>query len=238
MSGLEPIIGRSSVSTEDEGEHWLSVSDLMAALMMVFLFVSIALMRSAMIDRDQIREVAIAYQENQIALYNALVAEFEGDLPRWEAEIDPETIAFNFRSPDVLFETGEIELRPGFREILDDFFPRYLGVLAGFRDSIDEVRIEGHTSSRWNRFTSSDDAYFKNMVLSQGRTRSVLNYVYRLPGAMHDRDWVKKHVAAVGYSSSRVVVDGQGQEDAERSRRVSFRVQTNAEAQILRILES
>ena len=52
---------------EEKREHWLSVSDLMAGLMMVFLFVSIALMRDALIERDKIKEVAITYQENQVA---------------------------------------------------------------------------------------------------------------------------------------------------------------------------
>lgn len=56
-------------------------------------------------------------------------------------------------------------------------FPRYLDVLLQFRDSIDEVRIEGHTNSAWNERSTSDEAYFKNMKLSQGRTRSVLEYV-------------------------------------------------------------
>ena len=59
--GSERIFGSGvrHLADEDSGEHWLSVSDLMAGLMMVFLFVSIALMRDALIERDKIKEVAI-----------------------------------------------------------------------------------------------------------------------------------------------------------------------------------
>lgn len=244
-AGTERIFGSPAGRSQiDAGEHWLSVSDLMAGLMMVFLFVSIALMREAMIERDKvgierdkIKDVAVAYQENQVAIYDALVKEFEPDLSRWDAEVDRDTLSFNFRSPEVLFATGETNLKPGFRVILDDFFPRYMAVLGRFRSSIDEVRIEGHTSSIWNEGSTEDEAYFKNMWLSQGRTRAVLAYVHGLPESANDRAWIKQRVSAVGFSSSRPVLTEAGGEDRLRSRRVLIRVITNAETQIRKIIE-
>jgi len=212
---------------------------------MVFLFVSIALMREAMVERDKVRverdtikDVAVAYQENQVAIFDALMAEFQADLSRWDAKVDRDTLAFNFQSPEVLFATGETSLKPGFKAILEDFFPRYLAVLGRFRGSIEEVRIEGHTSSIWNQQTSADEAYFKNMWLSQGRTRAVLSYVHALPEDDAQRVWIKKHVSAVGFSSSRPILTATGVEDRQRSRRVLFRIITNAETQIRKIIGS
>lgn len=230
-------------SSEHEENHWLSVSDLMAGLMVVFLFIAIALMRNALIERDRIKEVAVAYQETQVDIYNALTEEFTDDLEGWNADVDQDTLTFTFNSPDVLFRTGDIELNPAYQELLSDFFPRYLMVLEQFRDSINEVRIEGHTSSVWNRFTSTSEAYFLNMALSQGRTRSVLEYVYGLEEAQSHQDWIKGNIAAVGFSSAKPV-DADGQpitdhtlEDYERSRRVTFRVISNADIRIKQILE-
>lgn len=234
---METIFGKPRAGDEGEGAHWISVSDLMAGLMIVFMFIAIALMRSAFLERDQIKEIAVAYQANQVAIYEAMMQEFEKDLERWDARIEADTLAFEFRSPDVLFATGSAEIRPRFQEILADFFPRYLAILKHYKDSIDEIRIEGHTSSIWNSQTSEAEAYFLNMRLSQGRTRSVLRYIYGLPAVESERDWVKRHFAAVGFSSSRPVLDAQGHENRARSRRVSFRVITNAELQIRKILE-
>lgn len=235
---MERVLGRSKKdSSADSGEHWLSVSDLMAGLMVVFLFIAISLMRDAFSERDKIKEVAVTYQENQVAIYNALMSEFNKDLIRWGAEIEKDTLSFRFKSPDVLFDRGDITLKPTFKVILDDFFQRYLTVLDAFHDSVDEVRIEGHTSSIWSHRSTPDEAYFKNMVLSQGRTRSVLEYVYQLTPNEQQREWVKSTVAAVGFSSSRAVVDENGKEDMQRSRRVVFRVITNAETQIRKILD-
>ncbi|MBY5946831.1 flagellar motor protein MotB [Photobacterium rosenbergii] len=227
----------SSNKNADGGDHWMSVSDLMAGLMMVFLFVSISLMRDAMIERDKIKEVAVTYQKNQQAIYNALLDEFEQDLDQWGAEIDRDDLSFNFKSPDVLFANGRSDLTAEFEVILDDFFPRYLGVMEGFKSSIQEIRIEGHTSSRWNHGSSDEEAYFNNMRLSQSRTRAVLQYAVEIPSVrMNQYDWVKGHVAAVGYSSSKLVLKADGTEDENKSRRVSFRVLTNADTQIRKIL--
>ena len=232
-----PNIFNSRPTDQDES-HWLSVSDLMAGLMVVFLFIAIALMRNAMIERNQIKDVAIAYQENQLAIYNALNDEFDKDLERWDATIDQDSLTFVFNSPDILFKTGEIQLNAQYKVLLKDFFPRYMDVLTPFKMSISEVRIEGHTSSIWNSYTNDTDAYFFNMKLSQGRTRSVLEYIYDLDKVATHKEWINRHIAAVGFSSSRKIVDRKGDEDRDRSRRVSFRVITNADIKIKQILES
>lgn len=226
-------------SSEQEESHWLSVSDLMAGLMMVFLFIAIALMREAFIERDKIKDVAVAYQENQVAIYNALIDEFEADLKRWDAVIDKDSLTFTFQSPDILFATGQISLNERYKLLLADFFPRYMDVLSKFTGSVNEVRIEGHTSSVWNDQVSDTEAYFMNMALSQGRTRSVLAYVYKLGDSSKYKDWIRRHFAAVGLSSSRLMYSDEAKiiEDKVKSRRVTFRVITNADIQMRKIME-
>ena len=251
----------AKASKHQDESQWLSVSDLMAGLMMVFVFIAISLMSHAYKQRDKVQEIAVIYLENQEAWYTALNAEFQDELIIWDAEIDEDTLNFTFKSPDVLFAVGDSKLTPRFEQILDDFFPRYLDVLLNgcfessrgdkqcFKKTIAEIRIEGHTSSDWNRSTSADEAYFENMRLSQERTRSVLNYTYNLQDnrVVDNKIWIKKHIAAVGLSSSQLVAINRGcrevivgdihcGEDRERSRRVTFRVVTNADVQIKSIL--
>ncbi|ROO74771.1 OmpA family protein [Vibrio crassostreae] len=233
---MEKLFG-SQKPNEGSGEHWMSVSDLMAGLMMVFLFISVALMRDAMVERDKIKDVAETYKQTQQAIYVALLEEFAKDLDHWGAEIDRDTLSVNFTAPDVLFANGKANLTDQFQSILDDFFPRYLAVLEKYQPIIQEIKIEGHTSSRWNHDSTNYEAYFNNMRLSQSRTRAVLGYVMALEQVKNDYyEWVKGNVAAVGYSSSKLALDVAGVEDEKRSRRVSFRIITNAEQQILKIL--
>jgi outer membrane protein OmpA-like peptidoglycan-associated protein len=224
------------------GEEWVSVSDLMSGLMLVFLAIAIFFMIQVDSDRRDLENIAVLYEQLQAGLYEQLQSEFSGDLEHWNAEIDSTTLSVRFREPDVFFEPGEAELKEEFIVILRDFFPRYITVLTGdgYRDHIREVRIEGHTSSDWTGLTGLQ-AYESNMRLSQERTRTVLGFVVRLPGVTEAWDeWLKQRLTANGLSSSRPVIVG-GSEDREQSRRVEFRVRTDAEEQmeaILRRIES
>ena len=231
---MEKIFGKSNTSQES-GDHWLSVSDLMAGLMIVFLFIAIVFMMITQKENNKIKNVALAYQNNQVAIFEALEKEFKQDLAQWGATIDKETLAFNFQSPDVLFANNATALSEAYKEILNDFFPRYIQVLSPYRDSLDEIRIEGHTSSAGLRGSTKAKAYFYNMQLSQGRTRAVLEYSYALMPS--EAEWITENIAAVGFSSSRLIKTN-GIEDIALSRRVSFRAITNADIQIKRILEN
>ncbi|ENZ3705964.1 MULTISPECIES: type II Zorya anti-phage system protein ZorB2 [Serratia] len=234
---MDKIIGKQISSQNQDNEHWVSMSDLMAGLMMVFMFISIAYMHYVRIEKEKIKEVAVAYEQAQQQLYNALNIEFSNDLPDWDAEIDKQTLEVRFKSPDVLFGLGSSELKPKFKEILNNFFPRYLKVLDQYKEHITEVRIEGHTSTDWTGAANQDEAYFNNMELSQGRTRAVLQYVHSLKESSAHQKWVKSKFSAVGYSSSHPILNTMGKEDQNRSRRVTFKVITNAELQIRRIIQ-
>jgi len=82
--------------------------------------------------------------------------------------------------------------------------------------------------------------YFGNMNLSQDRTNSVLNYVLndlRTEIPNEYRKWLRDHTAAVGLSSSKPILDENGNEDKNKSRRVTFRIITNADSKIQQILQ-
>jgi outer membrane protein OmpA-like peptidoglycan-associated protein len=231
--------GLESPREASEETHWIPLSDLMTGLMVMFLLIAVTYMMRVEADADQVRQVAIAYSEIKDALFEELWMEFKDDLPKWKAELIKDDLSIRFTEPEVLFAPGSSELNVKFRGILSDFFPRYVRILTSprYKGSITEVRIEGHTSSDWTSVTSPEDAYFRNMELSQARTRSALAYALSLPEVDGQRDWLRRYLTANGLSSSRPVFDASGAEDAARSRRVEFRVRTDAERRIAKILE-
>ncbi len=223
---------------QETEEHWIAVSDLMSGLMMLFLL--IAVMYLVIVERknDEIERVVVLYEDLRDELYADLQQEFAADLPRWGAQLD-EDLRLRFTNTDLLFEEGESSLRSGFAEILADFFPRYMTILASekYRDDILEVRIEGHTSSSWSQAEDSDAAYLLNMALSQERTRSTLGYLMELEDVAHEKDWLRQRLTANGLSSSQLIRSAQGEEDPDQSRRVEFVVVTDAETRLSTILQ-
>ncbi|KAA3596258.1 MAG: OmpA family protein [Calditrichaeota bacterium] len=223
---------------EEENAFALSIGDLMAALLLIFvLLLSSTLLR---LEKETEEKVNIAekYVEIKRELYNNLFLEFKEDLPKWGAEIDSLTLSFMFHTPDILFKQGDYKLSNKFQEILTDFFPRYINVLSEqkFRDAIEEIRIEGHTSSEWSFQVEEDKAYFYNMELSQNRTRAVLEFSLLQIDEKDLKDWCRGKITANGLSSSKLVFEN-GIENKAVSRRVEFRVRTDAEKRIDELLK-
>lgn len=235
----------------EEDETGLTVADLMSGLMVLFLFIAVVFLNPLLEAREEaeatarrveteqarVRQIVVAFREAEASLLDALEEEFRHDWRRWNAELDRPLLTIRFRAPDVLFAAGAAELSPEFRRILADFLPRYTAILWRFREHIEEVRIEGHTSSEWAGAANATEAFFRNMALSQERTRSVLDFWLRLPVEPERREWLTRTVTANGLSSSRLWRRADGAEDRDRSRRVEFRIATRARERVLTVLE-
>ena len=213
-----------------ESNHWMSISDMMSALMIIFMFISIAFMIKVQQQKQEMNQIIVEYKNFKSEIYQALYEEFREDFIAWDAELDEKTLSIRFQEPDILFAPGSSEINERFKNILDDFFPRYVKMLSKdkYRNVIQEIRIEGHTSSEWNDEIGTLNAYFKNMKLSQDRTRTVLEYSILLPSVIENSEWLIGKITANGLSfSHRVISDGK--EDFRKSRRVEFRIRTNAD---------
>ncbi len=215
--------------------EWISISDMMAGLMMVFLFIAVLFMSEVQKEQKVIKEIAESYQNIQQQLYRDLNQEFKEDLEIWDAEI-LEDNTIRFKSPEVLFDTNSSELKVLFMTVLDDFFPRYLDILTNnkYKKQIKEIRVEGHTSSIWKNATR-EQSYINNMSLSQNRAKSVLAYSYNITSATNNKAFLENVFRANGMSFSKLIKEN-GEENIQASQRVEFRVITKAEEKIYEII--
>lgn len=214
--------------SKEDNAFSLSTGDLMAGLLFIFILLLMGALLQVQEKAEQDEEIVKRYDQIKTQLYIDLQDEFKDDLSTWRASIDS-TLCIRFQEPSMLFDEGDAELKIGFKIILDDFFPRYIAVLSRpqYKDNIEEVRIEGHTNS--------NGGYFSNMELSQNRTRTVLQYCLGLIPE-EDIEWLRGLITANGLSSSHLILKN-GIEDKDLSRRVEFRVRTNAEKQLEDIAE-
>ncbi|MFT4503170.1 flagellar motor protein MotB [Caballeronia sp. 15711] len=216
--------------------YWIPMADLMTGLMLVFMLLTAAFMlRVEQTTTLVVKEYETTKRDMQLALQK----EFAKDLKQWNAEILGDmTIRFN--DPSVLFATGSSELRPKFKEVLGQFFPRYVRLLTSpqYKDAVKEIRIEGHTSAAWTGTSDEMVAYFRNMELSQARTRSALEYLLSLPTLRDNEKWLVQHVTANGLSSSRPLSQDEQTAKAQlANQRVEFRIVTNASEKMDAIAE-
>ncbi len=222
--------------SESSNSHWIPLSDLMMGLMMVFLLLA----TMYMLRVEQTTTLIVKeYEVTRDNLHRALQQEFSENFKEWDAELLGD-MTIRFKNPEVLFATGSDKLRIKFKEILTDFAPRYIKIITNqkFENSIKEIRIEGHTSSFWMNASSPLDAYFKNMNLSQARTRTTLEHIFSLPKIKSNEEWLKKRLTANGLSSSRPIMNNLIKIDEKASQRVEFRIVTNADEKLASIAKS
>ena len=214
------------------------VADLMSALTLIFLFISVVYMLQVNKEKERIEVIAKDFKNTKHDIYSDLNEEFKDDLKKWNAYIDEDTLSITFKEPDVFFDVGSSNINKKFKDILDDFFPRYISILfTKYENEIEEIRIEGHTSSEWNKNDDSLQAYFKNMSLSQARSKSVLEYCMLLDSMENYRDFLIEKATANGLSYSHRIIEN-GKENYNKSRRVEFKIKTTAEAHIDQIIEA
>ena len=215
---------------------WMSVSDLMTGLMVIFLFIAIAY-----ISRVQSNQTVLTdYVETKQKLHDKLVKEFEGDTLKWQMAIGKD-LSMKFNNPTVLFKQGSWDLTPQFQAILDDFLPRYFEILLNdsLRNNIKEIRIEGHTDNVPMPQLDSDP-YIANVILSQRRSLSVLRYFRSMPIFQQYSPeqqklleyWFTSNGLSYGKSldeDGNYTIATRKAIDLQRSRRVEFRIVTTGD---------
>lgn len=237
-------IDKFKKNLKNNDSPFASISDLMSGLMIVFLFIAVAFMSRVADENIKIKKqqetvenIVTTYEETKGLIYEDLYSEFKNDMESWHMEIDKDG-TIRFKEPEVFFEKGKSEMKDEFKDILDSFFPRYIDLIyKNHKDTVKEIRIEGHTSSEWEESSAKKESYFGNMELSQDRTRNVLQYVMNMPQIQGYEDWLIDNITANGMSYSKRILNKDKTENKNASRRVEFKVVTNSEETINEILE-
>ena len=127
LAGLSP-----NKSAAGDDEQWAPLSDLMAALMLIFMFIAILFVRTIVQSEE-------TYKAECDKILASFETEFNSDFKRWDVELLND-LTIRFRNPDILFESGRADVRPHFLAILQSFFPRYLSIARHHDQTDDEVR--------------------------------------------------------------------------------------------------
>lgn len=144
------------------------------------------------------------------------------------AAVDPASGAIALES-DVMFSTAQYDLSDGGKNFINRFLPVYLNVLFSeeYRGYVSEIIIEGHTDSL--------GTYLSNLQLSQRRALAVASYVLgdEFTGISYSRKQELRDVITCnGRSFSDPVLDADGREDMDASRRVVFKFRLTDEQMI------
>lgn len=219
---------------EKATDYWMSFSDMMASLLLVFiLFLTMTMYQVS------VQEELLSDKEDEvnkiIGVRKMIVEELKEEFKDSELQIDidPETGAITF-SEGVFFDYNEYKLKDTGKKYLKQFIPQYIKVLLDDKnkDYISEIIIEGHTDKT--------GSYMYNLELSQKRAFEVAKYVLSdefSEISREEKEKLRSILTANGRSYSYAIVDGDGEIVAEKSRRVEFKFRLKDEEMIYKMEE-
>lgn len=238
-------MSRKRRTEEEETSYWLSYSDMMAALLLVFvLIISFTMLQAKAQYEEKEKELEgqktlIAEQESIVQdqkkvmkeqreqiekiigvkteIVSAIKKEFKNS--KLDIDIDSETGAITFDS-DLLFDPDSKVLKDSSKKFLKKFLPMYFSTLLDpkYADNIAEIIIEGHTAKY--------GSYIGCLTLSQDRAFAVAEYALSKESNLEKHvniETVRKIITVNGRAYYDPILDKNGKYDEVNSRRVEIK---------------
>ncbi len=228
---------------QNDSSQWISMSDMMTGLMLIFLLIAVAFMYQIELKQKDRNKVVVEYNESKLKLYKQLKQRFEKREQQWWMKIDKD-LAIKFNKEDIKFEPDSFKLTEAFKDILKDFIPAYLKIINNptYATRIKEIRIEWHT---WE---CRDDEYEECLILSQRRSNSVLLYLTNTLAfknlSQKDKEKLEFWITSNGMADGKLldkngsfIYKSKKEKSDPQSRRVEFRIITNSDSVIEKILQ-
>ena len=208
------------IRKKEEGNEnnifWITMTDLMTALVLVFIVLFFYTYMSSYYEKMQGQ---IEQKKATEALETMLQEQ------NIKASVDSTGIV---KILDLeLFDVNSYELSDKGKQYLSKFSPIYLDSIFSneyLNQNIDKIVIQGHTDSQTFIGSYSDDEqYMKNMDLSLKRAYEVANYMINTPYNKNNGNKLRKMIIVEGASFSTPIMT-DGREDYAKSRRVELKI--------------
>ena len=205
-----------SKTLSDENPFSLSLGDLMAGLLLIFvLLLSFVMLRLENLMEEKRRELELLDDRERIK--KLLISRLLKELSEFDVEVDPDTGVIRI-TEGILFDFGNAELRQAGKAFLRQFTPKYVGILLSdplVKEHIAQVIIEGHTDNV--------GGYEYNLRLSLRRANSVAAYLFAAEfGAFRFAEDLKRLLSANGRSFVQPIAPNATPEGRAQNRRVEF----------------
>ncbi|HBW34736.1 OmpA family protein [Desulfosporosinus sp. BICA1-9] len=209
---------------DEEITYWLSFSDLMSSLLIIFLLVSVYMLLDYKKAAAQAVAVSNELQDarSELEKFTSInddiikkIKEEFGD----SLYID-DTGTLTLQS-DLLFDSGKSELKAVGKEFIRKNMPRYFGILLKdpeIRSNIAKIIIEGYTDDLGD--------YHYGLDLSHDRALSVYTFIYNDPEFAGYREDLKNYIILTGRSETgflKQMQDESVEDWRARNRRVEIK---------------
>ena len=208
---------RKSAHEEEENVFWVTMTDLLLGLTMVFMTLFVLAMTGFTQQKLQ-----------QQATQSEVAKELSKNMQEQKIDVQVDKLTGQVKISDLeLFDVNSYVLSARGKNYLNKFIPIYVNTIFSnpkLSDKITNVVIQGHTDSQTYAGVSSKEQQFaKNMDLSLKRANSVAEYLFATAYNRKYTDKLTKTLVVEGKSYTDPVLTN-GKEDYAKSRRVELKL--------------
>jgi len=212
---------------EEETSYWLSFSDLMASVLIIFILLFVYNLIAYEESMNETEKMIQELTSTRMKIISMLQDEF--DKEDIDIIIDPKTGAIQLNE-SILFDTGKSQLKDEGKAFAEKFIPIYVSILLGnaeIKSQLSQIIIEGHT----------DDVggYLYNLKLSQERSLSVAQFLLNPEFNYKYKDEMEKYLTINGRSYSEPILNSDDSINKDASRRVEIKFRLKEEEVLLQI---
>lgn len=202
---------------EEDNVFWVTMSDMLLGLMMVFMTLFVLAMTG--FTQNKIQQQAAQSEMAQKLISNMKAQNIDAQIDKVTGQVKISDLE--------LFELNSYKLSDKGKKYLDKFIPIYVDTIFSnkkLNDKISNVVVQGHTDSQtYAGVASKDEQFVKNMDLSLKRANSVAEYIFKTHYNKSYSDKLTKKLVVEGKSYTEPVVIN-GKEDYNKSRRVELKL--------------
>ncbi|MBQ6516662.1 OmpA family protein [bacterium] len=207
-------MARPKPEETEENIFWVTMTDLMMGLMMVFIVLFIQSVLSASSDAIATSQAKqeVVQELQEVMRANDIDVEIEDDGSVKISDLE-------------LFKVNSAELSPKGKAYLDKFIPMYFNLIYSndvLSQNIENIVIQGHTDSQtFKNARTQNEQCLLNMDLSMRRAYTVSQYALNTKFDQKYAEKIRKSLIVEGRGSGNPILVN-GKEDLNKSRRVEL----------------
>ena len=209
--------GQQNSGSEDN-IFWVTMADLLLGLAIIFITLFVLAMTG-------FSQQTIQQQQVQMEVSQKIGEE----LQKADIDVDVDKMSGDLKISDVeLFELNSYVLSSKGKKLLDKLAPIYINSIFADKElsnQIQHIIIQGHTDSQtFAGVNSKDEQFLKNMDLSLKRANAVAEYIFKTNYNKKYAEQFRKIVVVEGKSFNEPILNDNGTENYEKSRRVELKL--------------
>lgn len=211
------LIKRQANDYTEENIFWVTMSDLLLGLAIVFITLFVVAMTG-------FSQQALQHQKVQMEVTQKI----QEQLKKADVQVEVDKMTGDLKISDVeLFELGSYVLSDKGKTLLNKLAPIYINSIFADKELTKEIKyiiVEGHTDSHmFAGVNSKDEQFIRNMDLSLKRANAVAEYMFKTGYDKQYAEKFRKILVVEGKSFNEPVLTN-GVEDFDKSRRVELKL--------------